>query len=561
MKVFIFCLFIFINISNNGKASLESFAPMATNLLFEDTTKNTDRSCHRPCKFNVKPRRCQYKINIEPSIMEDGTPALTMNGLIPGPPIVACVNDIIIVEVTNRIPGQDLAIHWASSPGTFFYHADSVTHQSDGLYGSLIVNQPQPLEAHSNLYDYDRSEETTVLIAAKFDHFITGNLEDLSRLKPYSLIVNGNEESSKFFVLPDYAYRLRLINAIAIECPIVMSIDKHDVVIIATDGEPVKPVSTRKVQLYPGERMDVVVRADQPSNGYWIRISGQGVCGGLSSKSMLIYSGFNYTSMLQNQDEKLQDTELDENTPALNGQALESIRDDSFSSDIKSIYLSIDRKKPVKEENDFRYISDAIPKKAYYPAPLFLQDKGVVQINEKSFLYPNAPILLKPREIKDNLICNVGDESKQLEIQCIQTVEAVVGDMLEIALINEGNGSDESYTFHMHGFGMKVLATGHSQDGNPLTKEKFIQLDKEGKLMRNLQSPPIKDTISVPNKGFVIVRIKLNRGGSWLLECRACSVSSLPTAVLINVPQALPTSIVDSLPKCGSYRPPDVLLN
>lgn len=100
--------------------------------------------------------------------MKDGTPALTMNGLTPGPPIVACVNDIIIVEVTNRIPGQDLAIHWhgieqkgtpymdgvpmitqcpisygmtykyafrASSPGTFFYHADS------GNGNSLILLQ------------------------------------------------------------------------------------------------------------------------------------------------------------------------------------------------------------------------------------------------------------------------------------------------------------------------------------------------------------------------------------------------------------------------------------
>lgn len=76
----------------------------------------------------------------------------------PGPPIQACVNDIIIVEVHNNVLNQDMSIHWhgvdqkgtpymdgtpmitqcpigygqtfkyafvASSPGTFFYHADS----------------------------------------------------------------------------------------------------------------------------------------------------------------------------------------------------------------------------------------------------------------------------------------------------------------------------------------------------------------------------------------------------------------------------------------------------
>lgn len=81
-----------------------------------------------------------------------------MNGMTPGPPIHVCVNDIVIAVVSNKVPGQDLGIHWhgieqkgtpfmdgvpmvtqcpisygssykysfrASSPGTFFYHADS----------------------------------------------------------------------------------------------------------------------------------------------------------------------------------------------------------------------------------------------------------------------------------------------------------------------------------------------------------------------------------------------------------------------------------------------------
>lgn len=49
-----------------------------------------------------------------------------------------------------------------------------------------------------------------------------------------------------------YSYRLRLINAIAIECPVVVSIDRHEIIAIATDGTPVKPVAARSVQLYPG---------------------------------------------------------------------------------------------------------------------------------------------------------------------------------------------------------------------------------------------------------------------------------------------------------------------
>lgn len=80
------------------------------------------------------------------------------------------------------------------------------------------------------------------------------------------------------------------------------------------------------------------------------------------------------------------------------------------------------------------------------------------------------------------------------------------------------------------------------------------------KLFRNLQNPPIKDTFTVPNKGYTIIRTRPEKG-SWLLECRACAFSSLPTALIIYTPLTLPVAVLDALPKCGNYRPPDVLLN
>lgn len=40
MKLIVFFLIVGTNISDNGKASLDSFVPMSTNILLEDTTKN-----------------------------------------------------------------------------------------------------------------------------------------------------------------------------------------------------------------------------------------------------------------------------------------------------------------------------------------------------------------------------------------------------------------------------------------------------------------------------------------------------------------------------------------
>lgn len=49
----------------------------------------------------------------------------------------------------------------------------------------------------------------------------------------------------------------------------------------------------------PGERMDIVVRADQPSGGHWLQVIGENICEGLKTHSMFLYHGFNYTSMIE----------------------------------------------------------------------------------------------------------------------------------------------------------------------------------------------------------------------------------------------------------------------
>lgn len=76
-----------------------------------------------------------------------------------------------------------------------------------------------------------------------------------------------------------------------------------------------------------------------------------------------------------------------------------------------------------------------------------MQENGVVQINGKSFLYPNAPILLRPQDVPANKICNVGTEHKQQDTQCVQILEVIEGDILEIALVNEGMSEMVFYMF------------------------------------------------------------------------------------------------------------------
>ena len=64
----------------------------------------------------------------------------------------------------------------------------------------------------------------------------------------------------RLFVMPGYSYRLRLINAIAIECPLVVHASKHLMTVIVADAKPVQPVTSSTVKLYPGTIIIIKVK-------------------------------------------------------------------------------------------------------------------------------------------------------------------------------------------------------------------------------------------------------------------------------------------------------------
>lgn len=49
-----------------------------------------------------------------------------------------------------------------------------------------------------------------------------------------------------------YGYRLRFINAIALECPLLINVERHPMTIVASDASPVQPAIADAVRLYPG---------------------------------------------------------------------------------------------------------------------------------------------------------------------------------------------------------------------------------------------------------------------------------------------------------------------
>jgi FtsP/CotA-like multicopper oxidase with cupredoxin domain len=76
------------------------------------------------------------------------------------------------------------------------------------------------------------------------------------------------------------------------------------------------------------------------------------------------------------------------------------------------------------------------------------------------------------------------------------------------------NLDDGSHPFHLHGHSFYVLASSRSDVGwgsyNPSKSEGELRFD--GGAVR-------KDTVSVPRRGFVVIRFKAGNEGVWMFHC------------------------------------------
>ncbi|KAI9044657.1 uncharacterized protein KD926_011627 [Aspergillus affinis] len=255
---------------------------------------------------------------------------ILINGQFPGPMIEANWGDMIEVTVTNSIdsPDEGITLHWhgltqkktpwydgvpgvsqcpiaprggrftytfqADRYGSSWYHSHYSAQYDDGLFGPLIIHGPLQPEVK---YDFDLGP---VIIS---DYYHVGYYEIMERSihKPPGIIpldnnlINGkgsyncNHTSTDTKCLPGAGFekfrfrsgkrhRLRLINSGALANQKI-SIDNHEMTVIANDFVPVKPYKTKVVTLSPGQRTDVIVHATGcATDAVWLRSDMDMVC-------------------------------------------------------------------------------------------------------------------------------------------------------------------------------------------------------------------------------------------------------------------------------------------
>lgn len=214
--------------------------------------------------------------------------ATTYNGVVPGPVLVVDQGDRVVINYTNAsnspdtihlhgiheipvsmdgVPGISQALvppggHYqyrftADVSGTFMYHTHGNEAQLDsGLYGAIVVRplHPRPEEQH---------------LAHDFVEMITGWKIQSTAENHWTL--NGKEypATQPLNVRRGDRFRIRWISLTA-EDTHTMHTHGHYQLLIARDAQPVTSRDVEDtVAISPGQRVDVVVTADQQP-GTWL---------------------------------------------------------------------------------------------------------------------------------------------------------------------------------------------------------------------------------------------------------------------------------------------------
>ncbi|GJN72156.1 hypothetical protein PLICBS_006228 [Purpureocillium lilacinum] len=470
-------------------------------------------------------------------------PVYLVNGAFPGPTIEARPGDRLVVNVFNGLDSEGVSIHWHGlrmkgfnrmdgavgftqcpippggdfvydftigddEHGTFWWHSHSQVQRGDGLYGGLVVHDPTaPLTQHGDdvlvlIGDWYHRAQAEVL--AWFADFSSLGNEPV----PDSLLVNGNGRYNCSMAVParplnctqkrqtdvkpllarrsDSPARLRLINTGSL-AGFSIKIDGATLEPVAVDGAgSVSRDAGQSVGiLYPGERADVLLKWAKGDSGL---------------PRMNIYLDEENFGGFPN--EALNPNQTFHALPA----GIVTMREETTTLQLG------------KDHRDLATLTSAstrttaLPAKAQETILLYMKTQKLSRFNNKPLGFVNHTTWQTQTPALLSLNRTAWDEHQLLPFIATKPNQPVTVDLV----IN--NLDDGAHPIHLHGNSFHVLSSfrADGRDGwgsyNPYESE----APPAG---LNLESPVIKDTISVPRRGHVVVRLTADNPGLWMLHC------------------------------------------
>nr|CAD7439513.1 unnamed protein product [Timema bartmani] len=521
-----------------------------------------------------------------------------------GPPIDVCQGDLVVIDVSNMMEGIEESMHWhgilqkgyqfmdgvpmltqcpiaylnifrykfrVPECGTFFYHSHSGLNKVNGIHGSFVVRCPQSEDIHGHLYDHDLPEHTIIMsdwLHVPASMHLPGSSHILNGI-PENVLINGRGRSTvnssddlvpipytKFTVRFGERYRMRIINSGTLICPFQISVEDHNMTVIATDGEPCEPKMINTLTTYPGERYCVVIHANQPKSSYWIHVKPVGLCTlinkEISQSAILVYNSD------QTIIPKTPRPNMTNGLPEgynLNPPNCKSNKDYICVTELS--YNGINdpdffiRNADIVRYYEIKFVSNSIDNffhvNNYYPfRRRFAPEIGT--INDRTMLFLSSPPLSQP--IDPLTFCN----KSQIPATCLRSmtcacphIESIdMGLVVDLIVVNnEETNVVNNHPMHLHGHSFFVLLLGRFHEKFVFNEKTITYMYASGLLgEKTKHQPPLKDTIVIPSHGFAPIRCALK-------EIGLTRVPVTDEFAAISLGAALAAGLVTTLQRCA----------
>jgi hypothetical protein len=180
-----------------------------------------------------------------------------------------------------------------------------------------------------------------------------------------------------------------------------------------------------------------------------------------------------------------------------------------------------------------------------------LNNNNVGTINGISLALPHYPLLPQHAHLDDSIFCNAthkpGCTRNSTTCECIHRLKVPLNAVVEFLLVDIDDHS--RHPFHLHGHKFYVTEIGRF-DGS-------VTAGEAGRVAGVSRRPLLKDTVTIPNNGYVRVKFRADNAGFWLGHCHFDYHMAVGMGFVLQVGEVgeMPNVPEGFARNCGGYMP------
>ena len=335
--------------------------------------------------------------------------------------------------------------------------------------------------------------------------------------------------------------------------------------VVALDGSDVQPIDVNAIILFAGETVDFLMDATHSEGLFWMRLRTLGVKHQLFGElDNNIYEGWAIIDYDSSTQEPLSTHFTCSDSKMCR---IFNCPFPAFPPKDNKICISLDKARSalnaaeLSDAYGLEEDSDNVIERFYN---FNLVPTAVV--NGHRFASPTAPLF---QSITENITPCPTECGGNETCICTAMDNVPINAVVQFVFINTGFGIHTHHPIHLHGHDFAILKIGYPDynetTGADLKQNEDIECDSRRICGRaqwragntdhlNLINPPIKDTVIVPSRGYVVLRFKSTNPGFWLMHCHVSTHLFEGMSMLLNVGHSDHPNLPESFPTCGNFN-------